>query len=109
MSPVLKFLAGPAEYAWYLLTELRYESFGTTTAGPRRADVSAMKEYLAYLGIFIFLQLLPRTSVMKAVALLFAIWLLWTTIQFGLKYSDFPPLFGSIYHAENISLFWTET
>src|SRR6266516_590257 len=33
--PVLKFPASPAKYAYYLLTELRYESFNISTARPR--------------------------------------------------------------------------
>jgi len=105
VPPALKFPAGRAEYAWYLLTELRYESFDISTARPRRAGVCATKEYLAHLGIFIFLQLLPQTSVIKAFGVLFAIWLSWNAVHFVLKYRDSSTLFGPIYGA----VFWTET
>jgi Membrane bound O-acyl transferase family len=109
VPPVLKFPASKSAYAWYLLSELRYESFDISTARIPRPDASATKEYLAHLAIFVFLQCLPQTSIVKAFGVLLAIWLIWNFMNHILKYRDSSPLFGSIYHAENISAFWTET
>lgn len=107
--PILKWPASPSVYAFHLLIELRYESFNISTARARSVNDSALREYLIHLAIFLFLQLLPQVPVIKAQGVLYAIWLIWTLINQIIKYPNSSPLFGPIYRAANLSLFWTET
>jgi len=107
--PVIKFPASPAVYAFYLLVELRYESFDISTARHRKYPISDTREFFIHLTIFCFLQLLPQTSIIKAFGVLFTIWLIWNTMNFLLKYPNSQPLFGPIYRAPSLSSFWTDT
>src|SRR5579862_591120 len=107
--PVLNRSVSPSVYAFYLLVELRYESFDISTARPRPVDYNGLKEYTIHLAIFIFLQSLPQVPVVKALGVLFAIWLIWTLMHQVLKYHNSTALFGPLYRAPNLSLFWTET
>jgi hypothetical protein len=106
--PILKYPASPAKFAFYLLIELRYESFNISTARNRDINLSNGQEYLIHLAIFLILQLLPQNSVTKSFGVLFAIWLIWNFMHFILKYRHSGPLFGPIYGAPNLSQFWTE-
>src|SRR5436190_11933359 len=72
--PVLNFPASPAKYAFYLLIELRYESFDICTARNQESSLSSGRVYLIHLGIFLTLQLIPQNSIVKAFGVLFAIW-----------------------------------
>ena len=107
--PILKFSASPAKYAFYLLVELRYESFDISTARSRLLYLSNPWDYTVHLSIFLILQLLPQNSVVKAFGVLLAIWLIWNFMHFILKYPHSGPLFGPIYRASNLTVFWTET
>jgi hypothetical protein len=107
--PVLKFPATPSMYAFYLLVELRYESFDITTARPRNSKLSTGFEYTIHLSIFVLLQMLPQTPIVKAFCVLFGTWLSWTFLNFFLKYPRSPSLFGPLYAAENLCSFWKET
>ena len=107
--PVIKFEASPTEYAFYLLSELRYESFDISTARQRKYPISDTREFFIHLAIFCILQLLPQTSVIKAFGVLFSIWLIWNAMNFALKYKNSQPLFGPIYRAPSLSSFWTDT
>jgi hypothetical protein len=107
--PTLKWSTSPAIYAFYLLIELRYESFDISTSRNPAYTFSDGREYAIHLTIFIFLQFLPQTSIVKALGVLFAIWLIWNAMHHVLKWSHSQPLFGPIYRAENLTFFWTET
>jgi hypothetical protein len=107
--PILKFPASPARYAFYLLIELRYESFDISTARAPSFHFSDTREYLIHLAIFAFLQFLPQVPVVKALGVLFAIWLIWNLMHAMLKYPGSQHLFGPIYRAPNLTVFWTET
>lgn len=107
--PILKFPASPAKYAFYLLVELRYESFDISTARAPSFHFSDTREYLVHLILFAVLQCLPQTPVIKAQGVLFAIWLIWNLMHAILKYHGSQHLFGPIYRAPNLSVFWTET
>ena len=48
------------KYAYYLLTELRYESFDISTVRSRNLNLSSTREYGIHLAIFLILQLLPK-------------------------------------------------
>jgi hypothetical protein len=107
--PVIKFPASPAVYAFYLLVELRYESFDISTARNRKYVISDTREYFIHLAIFCILQLLPQVPITKAFGVLFSIWLIWNAMNISLKYPNSQPLFGPIYRAPSLSSFWTDT
>lgn len=106
--PILKSPASPAKYAYYLLTELRYESFDISAVRSSHASLSSTREYGIHLAIFLILQLLPQNSMVKAFGVLLAIWLIWNLLHFILKYRHSGPLFAPIYKALNLTEFWTE-
>lgn len=101
----------PWKYAFYLLIELRYESFNISTAKQiPQFSRPPWQEFLIHLSIFLFLQLLPQKPIIKAYGVLFSIWLTWTFLNFIFKYpSSKSPLFGPIYRSRNVSEFWTRT
>src|SRR5271155_2142872 len=107
--PVIKFPASPAVYAFYLLVELRYESFDISTARHRKYVISDAREYFIHLAIFCILQLLPQVPIIKAFGVLFSIWLIWNAMNITLKSPNSQPLFGPIYRAPSLSSFWTDT
>lgn len=107
--PKLRWHTSPAVYALHLLIELRYESFDILTARKSAINFSDNTEFGIHLATFLFLQSLPQSSVVKAFGVLLAIWLIWNSMHYILKYRDSPPLFGPIYRAENLSFFWTQT
>lgn len=107
--PVLNWPATPSVYAFYLLVELRYESFDISTARVRPAHYNETKECLIHLAIFIFLQCLPQVPVVKALGVLVAIWLIWTLMHHVLRYRNSSALFGPLYRSRNLSQFWSET
>ncbi|KAF1959299.1 hypothetical protein CC80DRAFT_523979 [Byssothecium circinans] len=106
-----------------LLTELRYESFTPNPirhwrmpnypfpSSPQKRQIfySEPIQFLIHLVLFIILQCLPQILPVKALGILFAIWLLWTGLEMVLRYKNSPPLFGPIYLADSLATFWTET
>jgi Membrane bound O-acyl transferase family len=114
--PKLKWPARSAVQAFYLLIELRYESFNISTVRDTPiAPDNELTEYTIHLAIFLGLQLLPQLPAVKALGLLFAIWLIWTLMHHIFKYrgrapSFSPrPVFGPIYRAGNLCSFWKDT
>lgn len=107
--PKLNWNATPAVYAFYLLIELRYESFDISTARKSSINLSDDTDYGIHLAAFLLLQCFPQSPVPKAFGVLLAIWLIWNSMHYVLKYRNSPPLFGPIYRAENLSYFWTQT
>jgi len=107
--PKLNWQANPAVQAFYLLIELRYESFDISTARKSSTNYADNTEYGIHLAAFLFLQCLPQSPIIKAFGVLLAIWLIWNSMHYVLKYKNSPPLFGPIYRAENLSYFWTQT
>ncbi|KAF2013183.1 hypothetical protein BU24DRAFT_493722 [Aaosphaeria arxii CBS 175.79] len=113
----------PAILALILLTELRYESFTPnpirlpflprypfpTSLEKRQFFYLEFNQYLIHLALFILLQSLPQILPVKALGVLFTIWLIWTTIQLLVRYPTSPPLFGPLYLIESLATFWTGT
>lgn len=106
----------PSIMALILLTELRYESF---TPNPIRLPpnypstthlhMNEKAQLLLHTSIFAALQSLPQTAPIKALGVLFSIWIIWTAYQLILRYRSSPPLFGPIYLADSLAGFWTDT
>ncbi|KAF2468178.1 uncharacterized protein BDR25DRAFT_290844 [Lindgomyces ingoldianus] len=113
----------PSHHALILLTELRYESFTPNPirhAPPpklpfpnslqnRQHFYSEHVQLLLHLAGFIILQSGPQYPPIKALGILFTIYIIWTSIQLLVRYRTSPPLFGPIYLAHSLATFWTET
>jgi hypothetical protein len=109
--------------ALILLTELRYESFTPhpirhplpvtlpfiDAATTRRFFYDERLQLAVHIAIFLVLQNLPQYVPVKAVGILFTIWILWTSMQLCVRYKTSPALFGPIYLANSLESFWTET
>jgi hypothetical protein len=108
--PKLNWSANSAVQAFYLLIELRYESFNISTAREgETCSRDSLTKCAIHLLIFLGLQLMPQLPVVKALGVLFAIWLIWTFMHQILKYRRSSPLFGSIYRSANLCSFWKDT
>ena len=100
----------PKVYAWYLLSELRYESFNISTVKLPPYTFSEKRELLKHMLLLLSLQLLPQAnSLVKAFSILLSIYCIWTAMGLGIRYTHSEPLFGPIYKARNLTGFWTET
>ncbi|KAF2118486.1 hypothetical protein BDV96DRAFT_387455 [Lophiotrema nucula] len=113
----------PSIMALILLTELRLESFtpnpirhtptpkfppGTSTSF-RESFYSEPVQLIVHLALFAILQVSPQFLWVKALGILFTIWILWTSCQLVLRYKTSPPLFGPIWRADSLAGFWVET
>ncbi|KAF2270650.1 hypothetical protein CC78DRAFT_411118, partial [Lojkania enalia] len=113
----------PSLMALIILTELRYESFTPnpirhppipnypfpSSPEKRKFFYSERAQLLVHILIFSILQTLPQYTVIKALGILFTIWILWTSIEQLVRYRNSPPLFGPIWLADSLAGFWTET
>lgn len=107
--PVCHYPMSNAAYAFYLLWELRFESFNISTVRSPPYAVDEAKEYLIHVAAFAVLQMLPQHDVVKALSVLVSIYVLWTTMNFFLRYPNSPPLFGPLWRATDLVSFWSET
>lgn len=92
-----------------LITELRYESFSPNHIRVPK-DQETFNEPIQ-LGIhviaFALLQSLPQIfPTILAFEVLFAIYIIWTSIQLALRYKSSPALFGPLYLADSLTGFW---
>lgn len=124
----------PSIVALLYLTELRYESFtpnhvhiapGPSTIRANDNDkpptnknhkpistrFSEQTNLLIHTVLFILLQtVFPQSnSTVLALQVLLAIYILWESLQLILRYHSSPPLFGPIYSASSLGVFWSET
>jgi hypothetical protein len=112
---------GPALMALKLFTELRYESFTPNPirswkipsypfpSSPERRQLfySEPAQFVIHLLIFAILQCLPQYLPVKALGIIFAIYLLWTGLELLLRYRNSPRLFGVIYLSDSLETFWS--
>ena len=102
--------ADAKRYAWYLLWELRYESFNISTVKLPPYAIDEKRELVVHTVLLLVLQLFPQSnSLVKAFSILLAIYCIWTAMGLCLRYTHSAPLFGPIYRAANLTGFWTET
>ncbi|KAF1997501.1 hypothetical protein P154DRAFT_496914 [Amniculicola lignicola CBS 123094] len=110
----------PSLLSFLLLTELRYESFTPNPirlppfythlhTKPHPLFFTEPTQFLLHTLLLLLLHSLPPYPPLKALTILFTIYILWTSTQLLLRYPTSPPLFGPIYLASGISTFWTET
>lgn len=99
-------------FALIVMTELRYESF---TPNPIRMpknheNFSEPVQLAIHISIFALLQSMPQVfPTVLALEVLFAIYIIWTSMQLLLRYKSSPPLFGPLYMADSLAGFWSET
>jgi hypothetical protein len=125
----------PSTLALLLLTELRYESFRpnyiSTAPAPvenksnikrKRTISSASTEAYHDLNLsepvnllihsFLFISLqtlfLQTNPTVIALQILLAVYIIWSALQLLLRYHDSPPLFGPVYKASSLGVFWSE-
>jgi hypothetical protein len=116
--------------ALLLFTELRYESFtpnyisrssvpskvtnGIKGKRPTRTNyelnfpepINLLLHSLLFIALqTLFLQTNPTII---AVQILLAIYILWSALQLALRYRTSPPLFGPIYKASSLGIFWSD-
>ncbi|KAI9677875.1 MAG: hypothetical protein M1829_002372 [Trizodia sp. TS-e1964] len=108
-----KTLPSPAIFSLILFTELRYESFTPNHIRVPKKKEETFSEPIQlaiHTGAFAVLQALPQMfPTILAFEVLLAIYILWTSIQQLLRYPNSPALFGPLYRAESLTLFWSET
>lgn len=99
-------------HALLLVTELRYESFKPNHIRITKTheNFSERAQLLIHAGFFAVLQMMPQTiPTVLALEVLLAIYLLFTSLQLGLRYKSSPALFGPLYLADSLQGFWSET